>query len=129
MNHKQIRKKVKLLVKKAKVEIPKMPIYTWKIEHYYVSVMFRKNWKRHVFSLECSPPSTEDDDGLNKMMVSCEIYVPSMGLACKRPLMYEQIPTVLEKIGTAETIEQMVIDFDAILENIRELKNELLYEE
>jgi hypothetical protein len=43
--------------------------------------------------------------------------------------MYEEIPLALEKIGTAETIEQMVIDFDAILENICELKNELLYEE
>lgn len=129
MNHKQIRKKVKLLVKKAKVEIPKMPIYTWKIEHYYVSVMFRKSWKRYIFSLKCTPPSAEDADGLNKMMVSCEVCVPSIGLACERTLMYEEIPLALEKIGTAETIEQMVIDFDAILENICELKNELLYEE
>ena len=117
----QIRKIAEQLVEKAKVEIPQMPTYTFNIEHHYVSVMCRKNWKRHVFSLECSPPSTEDDDGLNKMMVSCEICVPSMGLACKRPLMYEQIPTVLEKIGTTETMEQMVIDFDAILEDINEL--------
>lgn len=115
----QIQKIVEQLVEKAKVEIPQMPTYTFNIEHYYVSVMCRKNWKRYIFSLKCTPPSAEDDDGLNKMMVSCEVCVPSIGLACERTLMYEQIPTVLEKIGTTETIEQMVIDFDAILEEIQ----------
>lgn len=112
--------KVRQLAGKAKLEIPQMPIYTWNFENYHVSISFRQNKRITRLSLRCTPPSTEDLSNPDKMVVNCEVYVPYSKTMRESALMYEPIPTVLERIGTAETIEQMVVKFRALIKDIRD---------
>lgn len=113
----QIKEYVMKLVDKAKREIPKFPKKTAGVEHHCVSELFEKDGEQFIFAFDCTPPYEYGGDKLNKMMVRCVVCSPSKGLETERPVMYEQIETVLDTIDSEELITNYTNVFSDLLKD------------
>ena len=111
----QIRECVKKLVETAKVKIPEFPKETWSVEHYYVSEVFEKEDEQFIFAFKCNPALKNDE--MKKMMLSCVLCSPSKGLETERPIMYEDVDTVVSTIDSEEIINECVKAFEDLLQD------------
>lgn len=111
----QIRECVKKLVETAKVKIPEFPKETWSVEHYYVSEVFEKEDEQFIFAFKCNPALKNEE--MKKMMLSCVLCSPSKGLETERPIMYEDVDTVVSTIDSEEIINECVKAFEDLLQD------------
>lgn len=108
---------VEKLIQKAMNEIPRMPIRTAGIEHHYVEVPTTFYCHDLFILFDCNPPNDEDSPNLNKMMVSCVIAKPKLRLTVERPLIYDTVPFILEKLKEDAFREQIKETFIQILDD------------
>ncbi len=111
----QIRECVKKLVKTSKVKIPEFPKETWGVEHHYVSELFEKGGEQFIFAFKCNPALKEEK--MKKMMLSCVVCSPSKGLETERPIMYEDVDTVVSTIDSEEIINKCIKAFEDLLQD------------
>ena len=109
----QIRECVLKLVKKAKVEIPKLPKETWSVEHHYVSELFETDGEQFIFAFKCNPALKKEQ--MKKMMVCCVVCSPSKGVEMERPIMYEPVDKVVDTIDSEEFVNKCSKDFEDLL--------------
>ncbi len=106
-----IMESIDALVRKAFIEIPKMPDSTKAIERIYIAELYTIDGVDHIFSFYCIPPHEYGDDGLNKMMFGCELCIPSRGSAFSHPLMYESKDDVIKNLYKGETKDKIFKKF------------------
>ena len=94
------------IVDKAKSEILKMPSETWTIENRRVGDAIYINKVHYILSLKLSPPLKEDV--VKKMMVCCEVGIPSKATSLEIPLMYNSTSGIIRTIGNKEVKEEML---------------------
>ena len=112
----RIRKCVDILVMKAKEEIPLMPTETQSIQHYPIKMDFYINEIPFVLSFSCSPPLVTDT--CRFMMISCDVTIPTYGIALERPSMYKSVDEILQELEKDLTKESIIKDFVDLLEDI-----------
>jgi hypothetical protein len=111
----QIRECVKKLVESAKIKIPEFPKETWSVEHHYVSELFEKDGEQFIFAFKCNPALKEEK--MKKMMLCCVVCSPSKGLETERPIMYEDVNTVLSTLESEEIINKCMMAFEDLLQD------------
>ncbi len=111
----QIRECVKKLVESAKIKIPEFPKETWSVEHHYVSELFEKDGEQFIFAFKCNPALKEEK--MKKMMLCCVVCSPSKCLETERPIMYEDVNTVLSTLESEEIINKCMMAFEDLLQD------------
>lgn len=112
------------LIKKAVIEIPKMPDFTNSIERLYVAEKFDIDGIDHIFSFYCTPPYEYQGDGLKKTMLGCELYIPSIGVAFSNPLMYEFKNIVIKSLDQKEIKKKIFKKFLFLFKNFEDYNPE-----
>ncbi|MBR3079438.1 MAG: hypothetical protein IKH01_06430 [Prevotella sp.] len=110
----QIRECVVKLAQTAKTKIPDFPKETWNVEHHYVSEQFEKDGEQFIFAFKCNPALKNEQ--MKKMMLCCVVCSPSKGVEMERPIMYEEVNTVVDTIDSEEIISKCINTFKDLLE-------------
>lgn len=110
----QIRECVVKLAQTAKTKIPDFPKETWNVEHHYVSELFEKDGEQFIFAFKCNPALKNEQ--MKKMMLCSVVCSPSKGVEMERPIMYEEVNTVVDTIDSEEIISKCINTFKDLLE-------------
>lgn len=108
------------LIKKASIEIPKMPDSTDSIERFYVANVSTVDGVDYIFSFYFIPPYKYKGDGLNKMMLGCELCIPNLNTAFSNPVMYEPKNIVIDSLGDEITRNKIFQKFQFLLKNFED---------
>lgn len=107
---------IEKLVKKTKEKISDLPNVTSKIEDYYISEKYYDDkGEFYILSLVLSPPTKEEYVRCKNWMISSEVCFPSYNVASKRPLMYEPIEEVIQKLDSIEIKDTISFDLNEMI--------------
>ena len=118
----QIKDYVLKLAGSAKVKIPEFPKETWNIEQHYVSELFEKGSEQFIFAFKCNPALKNEQ--MKKMMLCCVVCSPSKGVEMERPIMYEEVDTIIDTIDSEEVINECIKTFKDLLEEAEDFNPE-----
>lgn len=110
----QIRECVLKLIHSAKTKIPEFPKETWNVENHYVSELFEKAGEQFLFAFKCNPALKNEQ--MKKMMLCCVVCSPGKGVEMERPIMYEDVGTIVDTIDSEEIISKCMNTFKDLLE-------------
>lgn len=118
----QIKECVLKLARSAKTKIPEFPKETWSVEHHYVSELFKKNDEQFIFAFKCNPALKKEQ--MKKMMLCCVVCSPNKGVEMERPIMYEEVDTIVDTIDSEEVINECINTFKDLLEEAEDFNSE-----
>ena len=118
----QIKECVLKLAQSAKATIPEFPKETWNVEHHYVSELFEKDGEQFIIAFKCNPALKNEQ--MKKMMLCCVVCSPSKGVEMERPIMYEEVDTIIDTIDSEDLINECIKTFKDLLEEAEDFNPE-----
>ena len=120
LRNENIRECVLKLIASAKVEMPKIPKQTKRMENFYVKEPFKMEDSEYVLALNCTPPFDGEEPYTGKTMCRCAVLVPEAGMKYTIVILYEPIDNIIDMLATEEMEKKMIEAFDKILHEVKE---------